>query len=118
MLVVEAVFLAWYTLELLLNLYVHSWYLFCTADGNWHIFDVFVVTMGLMELAIQAVQLDLTFVRVLRILKIGKVLRALKAVRLLRELRLMLGCVLTSMTSLLWAVALMSLFLMIAALIF
>merc|ERR1719330_617267 len=118
MLVVEAVFLAWYTLELLLNLYAHSWYLFVTGDGNWYIFDVFVVTTGLMELAIQAVELDLTFVRVLRILKIGKVLRALKAVRLLRELRLMLGCVLTSMTSLLWAVALMSLFLMIAALIF
>merc|ERR1719221_2126145 len=118
MMYVDMVFLAWYTFEVGTKFVVHTFSLFCGPDGNWNAFDTVVVIAGFLELGIQATQLDFTFMRVLRILRIGKILRALRAVHFLRELRLMLECVLNSLVSLLWAIALMGLFLLITAVIF
>lgn len=114
----EMIFLAWYTIEIGLKIVVHGSGMFFSPERNWNIFDMFVVIAGYAEVGLHSVELDFTCMRVLRLLKVGKALRALKAAPHLKELRLMLGSVLDCILPLFWALLLICLFLVIAALIF
>jgi len=118
----EYAFLIYYTVEVLLKLWVHRLFFFWNVDWAWNAFDFVIVVLGWSEKIIQRVSsghsLNVTFLRVFRLLRVTKILRIFKAFRFLTELRLMAACVMGSMISLLWATCFLFLMLMMASLVF
>jgi len=111
MVLVERVFLCWFTVELLLKLVVHRLFFFVGPDVAWNCFDLGLVSSSLFDTITTIVQGDsggssIAFLRIVRIFKVAKVLRAVRLLRFIRELRVIFECLIGSIRSLFWCFAL------------
>mmetsp|Transcript_53295 Transcript_53295/g.151861 ORF Transcript_53295/g.151861 Transcript_53295/m.151861 type:complete len:626 (-) Transcript_53295:43-1920(-) len=107
-LVIEAIFLSCYWLEVLLKLFVHRLYFFVNDNWSWNIFDVGLAVLssiGMYDMLTDSsgVGGNLLFVRISRLCKVGRLLRLVKAVHGVRQLRLMLGVITDSLLPIIWA---------------
>jgi len=104
----EVFFSCFYILELCARIFVHRLWFLVNDDWKWNIFDIVLVFLGLMDLVVvdvlgQGGLLNPNFLRLFRILKLAKLMRVIRIMRFVAELRLMMQCVMGSLTSLLWS---------------
>lgn len=109
----ELGFLAFYTLELILKMWVHGLYFFLNADWKWNIFDLLLVLFALFDTVISQTSqnaglANMTFLRTLRILKISKILRVFRLIRLVKDLRTIMLSIVGSAVPLFWAIVMMA----------
>mmetsp|Transcript_59820 Transcript_59820/g.142469 ORF Transcript_59820/g.142469 Transcript_59820/m.142469 type:complete len:794 (-) Transcript_59820:285-2666(-) len=113
----EYVFVAWYTIEMVLKIVAFRQSVFCGRDAGWNIFDMSLVALSITELIFEFYlsgtsgggdTYKVSTLRFLRVCKVVKILRMFRALRLISELRLMLNCVVESFSNLLWALVLLT----------
>lgn len=121
MTVIESIFIAVWIVELSMKMMAYGGYMYIGHDAGWNIFDTVIVAFSLTESFLElfgSKGLDVAGARVLRALRVLKILRIFRAFRFLDELRLMVSCVLGSLSSLLWCSVLVTIILLIASLTF
>jgi hypothetical protein len=108
----EVAFTGWYIVELILKLVVHRSFYFTNGDAGFNVLDLVLILMSVFELSLMLfdgeVGVDSSFLRSLRIFKVAKILRMFRALRIFHEIHQMMECVVQSMGSLLWAIALLA----------
>jgi len=119
----EALFLAFYCVELLAKLCVHRLYFFVNDDWMWNCLDFVLVIVSVQDLILSNVggsgdRLNVAFMRILRLLRVSKMFRVFRVMLFFRELRVLLLCILGSIRSLLWSIMLITLFYYVFAVIF
>lgn len=121
---IEAAFLCFYILELLLKLSVHHGYFFCNKEMYWNLFDFALVVIAAQDFFVLYLHsgggtpANKTFLRTLRILKMAKALRVLRVLRFFAKLRLILRSIVGSCLSLLWSIITLFFIIYIFSLIF
>mmetsp|Transcript_1806 Transcript_1806/g.4217 ORF Transcript_1806/g.4217 Transcript_1806/m.4217 type:complete len:532 (-) Transcript_1806:125-1720(-) len=116
--VVEWIFLAFFTGELAIRVYVHRCRFFWSKAGfnvlAWNWFDLLLVVAQVSEEVLVRVARDSTLessqfrlMAFLRILRLVRVLRVMRVLRLIGELRAIVSSIVGSMKSLLWTVLLL-----------
>lgn len=124
MLATEACFTTFYTFELLLRLLVHRLYFFWNGEAAWNWFDSLLVGLSLFDACFIHIRpqsggfINTGFIRLVRILKLVKILRFFRVLHFVSELRLMMQCVLGSLSSLMWAFILLGLITLVFAIVF
>lgn len=114
----EAAFVSWYTLEILLKIIVHGCYFFVGKFWRWNIFDTFLVVLALYDQILSSVaDMDASFMRTMRILKVAKISRTVRLLRFFSELRLILNSLMGSLHSLFWSFCMLVLIFYIFALV-
>jgi len=113
--VIELIFVAIFTTELVLRLFVHRFSFFYMSGCAWNWFDFFVVLLMLMEELTDALQkvVDLQAMRVLRILRLIRVVRMVRIIHLIGELRTLATSIASSLKSLAWTVVMLMLLMFI-----
>ena len=118
----ESTILGIFVSELVMKMMVYGGYMLMSKeDGGWNLLDLIIVTFATVEMIMEHVgsgALEVGVMRVIRLLRVLKILRIFRAFRFLDELRLMVSCMLGSMTSLLWSIMLIMVILLIAGLTF
>mmetsp|Transcript_53120 Transcript_53120/g.116307 ORF Transcript_53120/g.116307 Transcript_53120/m.116307 type:complete len:668 (-) Transcript_53120:68-2071(-) len=109
--IVEVVFCALFSIELLVRVYAYGGMLFDirTTPGRWAVFDLLVVGFQLGELMLDSLITlqNTSFMRLLRILRLVRVLRVVRIIRLLGELRTIVASIMNSMRALFWTLVLL-----------
>eukprot|EP00416_Gambierdiscus_australes_P024676 CAMPEP_0171067680 /NCGR_PEP_ID=MMETSP0766_2-20121228/8135_1 /TAXON_ID=439317 /ORGANISM="Gambierdiscus australes, Strain CAWD 149" /LENGTH=448 /DNA_ID=CAMNT_0011523937 /DNA_START=58 /DNA_END=1404 /DNA_ORIENTATION=- len=105
-------FIFFYTLELLLKLYVFRCKFFRNENWQWNIFDFVLVVCGLYEVSMDfrsssQNEVNVAWMRLLRLLRMSKMLRVVRIMRFFRVLRMMMSAIAGSMMTLLWSIALL-----------
>eukprot|EP00929_Paragymnodinium_shiwhaense_P053577 TRINITY_DN26830_c0_g1_i2.p1 TRINITY_DN26830_c0_g1~~TRINITY_DN26830_c0_g1_i2.p1 ORF type:complete len:690 (-),score=119.38 TRINITY_DN26830_c0_g1_i2:517-2586(-) len=109
---VELAFLAFYSLELGLKVFVHRLFFFIGDQANWNFFDLLLVFVSFLEqLALQFFEegggggagVDIKFLRILRVMKLTKVLRMVRVLKYVRNLRLFMASFASCGSTLFWA---------------
>jgi len=113
--VIERVFLGWFLLEVLVNLYAQKKEFFVGSDWHWNLFDVLVVTTALIMQIYEFA--SIAFLRVVRLLRLGKMLRAFRVFKFLRGIRSMLISIAGSLVHLFSAMLLMCIFIYTVSLV-
>jgi len=114
----EATFVSWYTLEILLKIAVHGFYFFVGKFWRWNIFDTFLVVLALYDQILSSVGgMDPSFMRTMRVLKVAKISRMVRLLRFFSELRLILNSLMGSLNSLFWSFCMLLLIFYIFALV-
>lgn len=123
----EQFFAAWFTLELVLRIYVFKCRFFkpCSEGWVWNYFDFFVVMAQLLEVFFELVARSSSIdagnfrvLRVLRILRLVRILRVVRVLHLISELRTIVSSIVGSFRSLVWVVVLLLLMIYIVAVFF
>jgi len=112
----EVFFLAFYTLEVVLKLVVHRWFFFWNDDLRWNLLDLLLVIYGYFDLMMGGV--NITWLRSLRLFRMAKVLRVLRIVKSFKELRLILSCLMGSITNLIWSIVMIAIIVFMFSLVF
>jgi len=110
--ITAATFLGLYAAELALKLYVHRCFFFCNSDAAWNIFDLGLVLVDIFDNILSLYTnrgYSVAFGRTIRVMKVTRVLRFVRVVHFLSELRLMLNCLMGSISSLMWSFILLGL---------
>lgn len=106
MVVMENLFLAFYTVEILLKIAVHRWWFLVNEDMKWNWFDSFLVAFSIWDqislLVASGGGANVAFLRSVRLIKMVKIFRMLRVMRFFRELRLMLYSIGGSLVSFFW----------------
>lgn len=119
--VVDYLFTAIFSLELLCRITAHEWLFLIGRDWMWNVLDLFLVGLAFCGFGLEAFNMDLKMVRLLRLMRM---LRTFRLIRLLgcssffRNLRLMLLAVIESSVPLLWAFLILSFLIFMFAVIF
>merc|ERR1719272_2041697 len=98
-------------------------FFFVCEDTKWNVLDLILVIFSVADALVQALATagggaNLTFLRALRIFKVSRALRLLRAVKFFSELRLMLDCIMGSVMTLIWCLALIVFVLYMFSLVF
>jgi len=115
---IEVFFTLWFTVELLLRVWVYG-YTLLTDPMN--VFDALVVIATLVDviftrlLALNDGGVNLSVARVIRLVKVLKLLRTFKAASVFTEVRVLLRTVLRSTMALVWALIVLSLIILTAS---
>lgn len=120
--VIGDVFTCIFFVELICRLCTHRLYFFCNKDRRWNLFDLVVVGVSALDLALAKSASgtdgsDVGFMRLVRLLRISKMLRVVRAIKFFKELAVLVQCVQTSMTTLFWFLVLDCMVLFLFALI-
>jgi len=114
----EAAFVSWYTLEILLKIAAHGFYFFLGKLWRWNIFDTCLVVVALYDQILSTVgDMDPSFMRTMRILKVAKISRTVRLLRFFSELRLILHSLMGSLNSLFWSFCMLFLIFYIFAMV-
>jgi len=113
--ILEALFCGAFTIELGLRVAVHGCAFFRGKGCLWNAFDVAMVIVQQIEVALasmspgstEVLPANLPVVRMMRILRLVRVARLVRFLRLVRELRLLVSSILSSMKSLGWTILLL-----------
>lgn len=123
--VMEYLFFAFYSVELLLKLYVYRLHFFINREKYWNLFDLILVLTAVYDITNEELTRDeegsntnLTWMRLLRLLKMLKMLRMVRVMRFFRELRLMLSSIAGSVRPLFWSMLMLGLIMYIFGLCF
>lgn len=86
---------------------------FCTSDCSWNVFDMVVVSAGILDLLSMAfppgpfggseIMSNTSMLRVIRVIRIVRVAKVIRVVQFFRELRMMVFALLMSFKSVIWA---------------
>lgn len=79
---------------------------FVGPHRNWNMFDCLCTVSTTLDVALS--WLDVSFMRSLRLMRVFRITRLLGAFRSIRALRMMVASIICSLTSLMWAVVLLS----------
>jgi len=120
--VMECLFCAFFTIELLIRLEAWRGRYFVAMGWNWGSFEIALVVLQLSEefffLVKIGVQTDMTVMRTLRALRLTRILRVLRLIRFVDELRTMVGSILSCMKSFLWTLCLVLMVIYLAGVYF
>eukprot|EP00931_Biecheleriopsis_adriatica_P063991 TRINITY_DN38864_c0_g1_i1.p1 TRINITY_DN38864_c0_g1~~TRINITY_DN38864_c0_g1_i1.p1 ORF type:complete len:795 (+),score=166.88 TRINITY_DN38864_c0_g1_i1:107-2491(+) len=111
-------------LELCLRIVASGKGFFVGEAWQWNIFDLLVVTLQMGEELLESVaymgtaSVNLSFMRILRILRLVRIIRLVRVLRLIRELRTLVQSIASTMTSLLWTMALLGLLIFVVGICF
>jgi len=123
-LVMEFLFVVFYTWEILMKLAVHRLYLFVGPNMYWNWFDVILVVFAIYDqllVLIVALNKDdgqgtsVTFMRSMRVLKLSRTIRLM---RVFPSLRTILNSLLGCLYSLFWSISMLTLIFFLFALVF
>jgi len=119
---IDTSFLLFYSIELLLRLFVHRWYFFINQEMKWNNFDLVLVFFSLQDVVLSHLVSEdssgnLAFMRIFRLMKVAKILRTFRVMRVFRELATILESFKTSFVSLFWCFVMLAFLLYIFALI-
>eukprot|EP00930_Biecheleria_cincta_P030453 TRINITY_DN21098_c0_g1_i1.p1 TRINITY_DN21098_c0_g1~~TRINITY_DN21098_c0_g1_i1.p1 ORF type:complete len:597 (-),score=94.38 TRINITY_DN21098_c0_g1_i1:7-1752(-) len=109
----NTLFLALYTLEAVVRLFVHRWAYF---QDNWNLFDLGIVISGFVDIIISATVVDagsLSGMQMLRIFRIARLARAAKMIRAIPVLNTMIRGFYSAMSAMLWGFVLILLILLV-----
>jgi hypothetical protein len=112
--ILDWIFLIWFAFEVFIKIFVHRHYFFIGENGRMNNLDFFLVIYS----SVEAIGLDLSFLRALRVFKLAKVIRMLKALSQVRDLRVMMDCLISSWFAMFWAIVLIGFLTYLFALIF
>jgi hypothetical protein len=101
---VELWFLLVYVAELLCKLGVHRWFYFWNEDMAWNWLDFILIVQALIDLFLQGVDLNNTFLRTIRLLRVAKVLRILRIVKFFTELHMIISAIIGSVLHVFWSI--------------
>lgn len=118
--------IVFFTVEVVLRLWVHKLYFFVNDDMNWNIFDLVLVALSLADLLVDTINTasesqestSVAFMRILRLLKAGKILRAFRILKVFRELATILKSFEKGMVSLFWSLVMLVFLLFVFSLLF
>ena len=117
----EMIFNAAFGIELLLRLVALEGQFFIGVDWTWNVFDSFLVVSSVVELYLQASEVNFSFIRVLRLFRIIRTLRVVRLLRFattLKNLRLMILAIIKSSGPLVFATGiLLTLMFLVAVLV-
>ncbi|CAE6942521.1 CACNA1H [Symbiodinium sp. KB8] len=131
--VVQYMYTALFTIELLLRLSVHGRSFFCSPDWLWNWLDIFIVATSLWEVSIDVVagilgaaaeygsvegMTGLRAFRIIRVTRIAKTVRLLHIFRFILALRMLVTSIINTLKSLLWALILLILIIYVFAVLF
>mmetsp|Transcript_22828 Transcript_22828/g.52228 ORF Transcript_22828/g.52228 Transcript_22828/m.52228 type:complete len:640 (-) Transcript_22828:54-1973(-) len=109
MFAIDVGFLAFYTFEVCLRIYVYRWYYFFSFDWVWNWFDAVILLLGYADVLITLAIVESTsrrtnpiFLRLLRVIRISKAMRVLRGIRFCWELQFSFDMVRKSVMSFLW----------------
>jgi len=105
--IVEVVFSAFFTVELLLRMVAEGKEFIFGEDWKWNLFDSVLVLQSMIDIASSGAGMNLSFARVLRILRFARILRLIRVMRFFQSFRLMVYSILCSMLNLLWVLMLL-----------
>eukprot|EP00930_Biecheleria_cincta_P050129 TRINITY_DN35303_c0_g1_i1.p1 TRINITY_DN35303_c0_g1~~TRINITY_DN35303_c0_g1_i1.p1 ORF type:complete len:589 (-),score=97.29 TRINITY_DN35303_c0_g1_i1:43-1809(-) len=98
------VFVAWFSLELVLRIAARGWKFFAGSDKNWNVFDCLCVLCSYFELLVDlAMAGESSFLLLLRTLRIIRIARIIRVVKFLSQLRMMVYTMLGALKMLGWA---------------
>jgi len=98
----DLAFTSAFAIEILLRLAAEQLYFFTGKNKAWNLFDLFVVSSGLIDL-LEVININLTHLRVIRVFRVIRVLRIVRVFRIFRELRMMALSIISCFASLVWA---------------
>lgn len=116
----DAVFIVAFIVELLVRILALEGEFLVGPAWPWNIFDALLTISSCLELALIAVNLDLSYIRVLRLARIARSFRVfhlLKWASLVRSLRLMLFAIVKSVVPFVWAVLVLFLIIFVFAVV-
>jgi len=114
-------FTGYYFLEVLLKLKVEGKEFFSEKEVVWNMFDLGIVTVALVEIAIKqsgVAMVNTSFLRILRFFKLSRVIRMFSAMRMFKEIRIMLDSLCGCFTLFCFIGMIMALFLSVFAIFF
>jgi hypothetical protein len=120
---VDAVFAAIFTLELLLRLIAEEMMFFFSEDWRWNLMDVTVVLTAWVEVLAMFLPdfggtSDVSFLRVFRMLRVLRSVRIIRVLRFFREMRLILLSLMSCLVPLLWALLCLALIVFVFSVFF
>lgn len=110
--VVENVFTVFFLFELVLRIVADKTSFFKSEARVWNMFDLFVVSVGCIDMVVTMVGdtfINISFLRILRALRLVRIVKLFRVVRFFRELRVMVYSILECVNSLISALALLAL---------
>eukprot|EP00931_Biecheleriopsis_adriatica_P018573 TRINITY_DN12974_c0_g1_i5.p1 TRINITY_DN12974_c0_g1~~TRINITY_DN12974_c0_g1_i5.p1 ORF type:complete len:624 (-),score=79.61 TRINITY_DN12974_c0_g1_i5:24-1829(-) len=120
--VLEVTFACFFTLELVIRLYVHRLSFFYMRGWAWHVFDLVLVLLQWLEevfMSVRGSQLDGVassfLLRTARLLRAVRVLRILKMALTIEDLRFFVNCLISSGSAFFWSLILLSIMTYIAS---
>lgn len=114
----DALFTCLFTLELVLRIFALKQSFCFSEDWHWNVFDAVIVATALIELALARYRLDFTYIRVLRLARVVRTLRVARLIPLFGKLRALINALLSSIASLVWAMAVLVFLIFLFAIIF
>eukprot|EP00929_Paragymnodinium_shiwhaense_P055433 TRINITY_DN2776_c0_g1_i1.p1 TRINITY_DN2776_c0_g1~~TRINITY_DN2776_c0_g1_i1.p1 ORF type:complete len:759 (+),score=121.04 TRINITY_DN2776_c0_g1_i1:37-2277(+) len=111
--IVEAIFCAFYCVELLLRIAVYRKFYFLSNEWAWNTLDVVLVLVSVQEmimrfLPVGGVGVNISFLRIVRVMKMIRLFRVVRLMRMFRELRLIWNSIFGSMKAIFWAMVLIA----------
>mmetsp|Transcript_117842 Transcript_117842/g.334107 ORF Transcript_117842/g.334107 Transcript_117842/m.334107 type:complete len:640 (-) Transcript_117842:58-1977(-) len=117
-LIIEYMFVCIFTFELALRLYVYRCDFWLMKGNHYNIMDFVLVSLQLLEVALDPMPQNISFLRVFRIFRLLRVVRLVRILRHIRELRTLIVSIMTSLRSLLWTMVLLLLIIYMFSLYF
>jgi hypothetical protein len=114
-------FTSYYLVEVLLKLYVEGKHFWSEHEMVWNVFDLTIVFVAVVEVAIKRSgirMVNTSFLRILRFFKLSRVIRMFSAMRMFKEIRIMLDSLCGCFTLFCFCTLIMSLFLAVFAIFF
>jgi len=91
---------------------------FFGEDWRWNLFDVVLVVNSIVERVFVSSSRQMLVMRIMRLFRVTRIFRIIRVLRYFSDLRLLICSLTASVMSLLWAVALVTLIIYIAAVVF
>mmetsp|Transcript_126150 Transcript_126150/g.315321 ORF Transcript_126150/g.315321 Transcript_126150/m.315321 type:complete len:581 (-) Transcript_126150:341-2083(-) len=106
--VFDACFVTFFTVEVVLKLWVHGLYFFIGSEAGWNTFDFALASLSMLQLSLDVASqaheaYKTNFLRLIRLLRLTRALRGLQVFRAFSELRVILRCVISSFSSMFWS---------------
>merc|ERR1712007_363213 len=128
-LAVQLTFQTFYIFEFCLKIFAYRLYFFTCGEWKWNLLDAVLAIFSVYDAVLSALPLGLPvfpensagnglFLRLLRLFRVTKILRAFRIMRFFPELRVMLNCIVSSITTLFWCSATLAIFYYIFAIVF
>jgi len=103
--ILNYLFLAIFTVELIMKLLAYRGDFLRGEDQVWNMFDSFLVVTQMAEIVLESSSVG--GMRTIRILRLVRTLRVIRLFHFFRELRMMVVCIFNSLMSLIWAMTLL-----------
>ncbi|CAK0883118.1 unnamed protein product [Prorocentrum cordatum] len=116
--IVEAAFVVWFSVELLLKILAEDVKVFLGPDWPWNALDLVLVISAVGQLASESGAPNISFARNLRLVRVVSILRVARVVRICQSLRVMIFAILRCLDALLWVFIVLAFFMYIFAMSF